>query len=287
MLEYQNDVSTCVYRDGSKYEGQLQDGKRHGTGVYKDMSGSKYDGQWQNGKAHGLGVYEEFGICRYEGEWKEGEKHGMGTYIFANGNRYVGLWQNDMPGIDIEKPKRKNGVVTVVFRSMAMAGEDQVSRYEDDKYFPGGKEIKVVIMPPESKLGELLKQSDMFRCEHQGKAKFVLDEHGLPGGISDVEHTSEHFTNLLELCASNDVTNLTVSDYSCYSAATSRLHGAKIPDGMRIVHRAGNKAFPLMEVWGYDANGQTRCLRRWSDKNGQLHKRSKDTYEDGNWTMER
>ena len=108
---------------------------------------------------------------------------------------------------------------------------------QNGKFLPGGEEINVVIMSPEGNLDKMLAESGILKHANLGRLRLVFHEHGLPWK----EHTSEHFTNLLELCASNDVTNLTVSDYSCYSAATSRLHGAKIPDGRQSgITCAGN-----------------------------------------------
>lgn len=56
----QTRAGTCLFEDGSHYEGQWADGQPHGTGRQVTAAGDMYDGQWRAGKRHGLGA------CRYE-----------------------------------------------------------------------------------------------------------------------------------------------------------------------------------------------------------------------------
>jgi hypothetical protein len=42
--------------DGSKYEGQWKNDKRHGKGKYTFKNGGYYDGEWADGKRQGQGV---------------------------------------------------------------------------------------------------------------------------------------------------------------------------------------------------------------------------------------
>ena len=51
---YQGPV-ICNYDDGAEYQGEWQDGKRHGIGTYTYPDGLKYVGEWSNGKKHGEG----------------------------------------------------------------------------------------------------------------------------------------------------------------------------------------------------------------------------------------
>ncbi len=60
------------YADGSKYVGDIVNGKMHGQGTYIWPSGAKYTGEWKNGKMNG-----------------------QGTYIWPNGDKYVGGWENN------------------------------------------------------------------------------------------------------------------------------------------------------------------------------------------------
>jgi hypothetical protein len=101
---------------GTKYEGFMLNGMRHGKGKFTYKEGSYYDGEWQNNKMHGYGMlYYPNGSLAYEGEWQEDEFHGkgkvfndqqrpiQGTFDFTDFNqlddewmRYEGDLKNDM-----------------------------------------------------------------------------------------------------------------------------------------------------------------------------------------------
>lgn len=62
---------TEEYEVGTKYEGYMLDGMRHGKGKFYYKEGSYYDGEWRNNKMHGFGtLYYPNGTIAYEGEWK-------------------------------------------------------------------------------------------------------------------------------------------------------------------------------------------------------------------------
>ena len=44
---------TKIYSDGSKYFGQMKNGKGHGQGTYTYANGDKYVGRWKNSKKNG------------------------------------------------------------------------------------------------------------------------------------------------------------------------------------------------------------------------------------------
>jgi junctophilin len=59
-------------------------------------SGSAFEGQWQNGKRHGLGV-ETRGRWLYRGEWTQGFKGRYGVRQSSTSNaRYEGTWANGL-----------------------------------------------------------------------------------------------------------------------------------------------------------------------------------------------
>lgn len=59
-------------------------------------SGSAFEGQWQNGKRHGLGV-EMRGRWLYRGEWTQGFKGRYGVRQSSTSNaRYEGTWANGL-----------------------------------------------------------------------------------------------------------------------------------------------------------------------------------------------
>ena len=48
---------TKTYINGSKYEGGLLNGKRHGFGILISVDGDKYEGEYKNGLEHGQGIF--------------------------------------------------------------------------------------------------------------------------------------------------------------------------------------------------------------------------------------
>jgi hypothetical protein len=82
------------------YEGEWNDGKRHGKGVlyYNDERTSFYDGEWHNDARHGHGMMQYVSGSQYDGEWRNNRKHGKGTMRWVNKQQeYTGEWCNDMP----------------------------------------------------------------------------------------------------------------------------------------------------------------------------------------------
>ena len=57
------------------------------------MSGSVYEGELENGKAEGKGVFRWADGSQYEGRWKDNMRDGSGTMIWANGDSYTGDWK--------------------------------------------------------------------------------------------------------------------------------------------------------------------------------------------------
>ncbi len=56
-----------TYADGSRYEGEWKDSKKHGTGTYSYADGSKYIGNWVDDQKAGEGVFT----------WTNGERYEM------------------------------------------------------------------------------------------------------------------------------------------------------------------------------------------------------------------
>ena len=49
-------IETKTYGDGSRYEGEMQDGKWHGRGVYSWADRRRYEGEFRAGKRDGNGT---------------------------------------------------------------------------------------------------------------------------------------------------------------------------------------------------------------------------------------
>ncbi|MCR5205963.1 MAG: transposase [Lachnospiraceae bacterium] len=83
------------YSNGDRYEGELMDGKRNGTGTYTNYSGETYVGQWKNNLKHGHGILKLSDGTIYEGEWENDLKNGMFLLIYSDGDVDVSFWEND------------------------------------------------------------------------------------------------------------------------------------------------------------------------------------------------
>ena len=86
---------TLTYTDGSRYEGEMRDGKRHGRGTYTWPDGTRYEGDWHEGRKHGRGTYTWADGTRHVGELRNDKFHGRGTRTWPNGNRHEGDWHED------------------------------------------------------------------------------------------------------------------------------------------------------------------------------------------------
>ncbi|NXB69874.1 R10B2 protein, partial [Donacobius atricapilla] len=88
-----------TWNDGSVYEGSIQDGLRHGYGVFR--SGTRpvsYTGYWCNGKRHGKGTiyYDQEQTSWYSGDWVNNVREGWGLRRYRSGNTYEGQWKNNL-----------------------------------------------------------------------------------------------------------------------------------------------------------------------------------------------
>ena len=76
------------------YEGQWDDGKRHGQGKYTYADGDAYEGQWEDNMYHGRGKFMYASGSAYEGQYKDGKRHGQGTRTYSDGTVYEGQWED-------------------------------------------------------------------------------------------------------------------------------------------------------------------------------------------------
>mgnify|MGYP006092707459 FL=1 len=82
-----------TYADGSKYVGEVKDGKPHGQGEHIDSRGSKYVGGYKTGLWHGQGEMTHHTGHHYIGEFKNNLYDGEGTLTYAKGDKYSGSWK--------------------------------------------------------------------------------------------------------------------------------------------------------------------------------------------------
>jgi hypothetical protein len=89
----------CIFADGDKYEGEWRDDLKHGYGTFTWANGGVFTGNWVRGKRNGRGVYKYANGHEYDGYWVASQRDGQGTYSWPNGARYVGDWsKNDRNG---------------------------------------------------------------------------------------------------------------------------------------------------------------------------------------------
>lgn len=77
-------------RDGSRYEGEFQDGEINGQGERTYPDGTVYKGQFMQGERHGYGevIYKKTGEW-YKGEWCLNVRQGQGTLFTKDKNTYT------------------------------------------------------------------------------------------------------------------------------------------------------------------------------------------------------
>ncbi len=81
------------YADGSKYEGEVQNGERQGRGTWTRPDGIQYIGQWKNDRPDGQGTITFPDGKKFEGQWKNGKRHGEGVEFRADGTSLEGVWE--------------------------------------------------------------------------------------------------------------------------------------------------------------------------------------------------
>ncbi len=81
--------------DGNIYEGELKDGKPHGTG-YQKIGDEEYVGAFVDGERHGLGLVLGK-TTAYLGELDKGVASGSGVLEDDLGGRFHGQFSNNMP----------------------------------------------------------------------------------------------------------------------------------------------------------------------------------------------
>ncbi len=75
------------------YKGFFNNGNLQGMGRFDYQNGSIYDGDWRDNKKHGRGrMIEGDGRSIYNGEWENDLKHGRGTFIQKGTYIIEGVW---------------------------------------------------------------------------------------------------------------------------------------------------------------------------------------------------
>lgn len=80
------------WEDGSYYEGELENDKFQGRGLYFWSEGRSYTGEWYEGKMSGQGLFTYLDGSYYEGEFHNGQRNGFGKYVWNENKNYEGGW---------------------------------------------------------------------------------------------------------------------------------------------------------------------------------------------------
>lgn len=85
-------IGKYEWPDESYYEGEWNENRIHGAGIYLSTDCRCYEGQWHTSMMHGCGRYSwSDGRC-YAGQYRMDQKDGFGVYTWADGRRYEGHW---------------------------------------------------------------------------------------------------------------------------------------------------------------------------------------------------
>lgn len=85
---------TTKYPNGDVYEGEYENDKKNGQGMYRWSDGNVYNGEWKDDNRNGQGMYTWTDGNVYEGGFKDGDLHGQGTLKFPNGEALTGEWKD-------------------------------------------------------------------------------------------------------------------------------------------------------------------------------------------------
>lgn len=89
------DNSTIIYSDGSKYEGDVSDDLPNGFGEFHHKNGDKYLGKFLKGYANGMGTYTYSNGIIYKGKFLKDMKNGSGEEIYLNGDIFKGSFKKN------------------------------------------------------------------------------------------------------------------------------------------------------------------------------------------------
>lgn len=86
-----------TWANGDVYNGELQQGKRHGQGEFVWANGQRFRGDWVQDVPHGKGSMKFATGNQYEGDIAQGEPHGDGRMVFASGDSFQGRFVKGKP----------------------------------------------------------------------------------------------------------------------------------------------------------------------------------------------
>jgi hypothetical protein len=104
-------VATVKLPDGSKFIGEVRNGKKHGKGAEYFSDGDRYVGEYKEDVADGFGTHYMKSGDIYVGYFKNNNYNGKGIYTPKSGSPIrEGLWQDDK-FIKAEKTNIENSAI--------------------------------------------------------------------------------------------------------------------------------------------------------------------------------
>ena len=85
-------VTVCFL--GDRYEGEYNENRITGIGVFYYSTGDRYEGQLVDGRAKGKGTWYYTDGSRHVGKWRDHQPHGEGTRYQTDKSYYIGVWEN-------------------------------------------------------------------------------------------------------------------------------------------------------------------------------------------------
>ena len=85
-----------IWKNGSTYTGEFQNGLKNGFGKYRKSKESRtnmYEGQYYRDKKQGFGIFKWASGNMYIGQYKSDEREGIGEMRWTDGSIYVGQWE--------------------------------------------------------------------------------------------------------------------------------------------------------------------------------------------------
>ena len=82
-------IDIINYPEG-RYEGQIVNNKKEGTGKFHYSNGTIYSGDWKNDIKEGKGIDKIYNEDKYEGDFTNDKREGKGIYYYHNGDKYEG-----------------------------------------------------------------------------------------------------------------------------------------------------------------------------------------------------
>jgi hypothetical protein len=118
--------------DDRYYDGDWQNGLRHGHGIFHQANGTTYEGQWVNDQQSGAGklVTEVSAKFEYDGQWANGKRNGIGISIDCY-EQYEGQFENNK--------RHGYGKVTKLGENNAEGQDQEMVQYDCGRLVPVGE----------------------------------------------------------------------------------------------------------------------------------------------------